>query len=126
MGLLFHGLCRNIPPALHAVAAQCVHGLRRQAQMGADRNAALHQKTHHLGRPAAAFEFDHMGTCLHQHGSTADRLFLRFLVSAEGQIPDQPGRGLGAVQAAGHDFGVVAHVFQCDTDGAVQTLADHA
>jgi hypothetical protein len=112
--------------ALHAVAAQRVHGLRRQAQVGADGNAALDQEAHGLGRPAAAFELDHVGAGLHQHGGAAQRLLFRFVVTAEGQVANQPGRGLRAAQAVGHALGVVAHGLQRHADGAGQALADHA
>jgi len=61
-------LRRLVAPALHAVAAQRVHGLRRQAQVRAHGNAALDQKTHRGRRPAAAFQLDHVRAGLHQHG----------------------------------------------------------
>ena len=94
--------------------------------MGADRNAALHQKVHGLGGPAAAFELDHVGAGLHQDGRAADRLFLGLVVAAKGQVGNHPGRGLGSVEATRHRFGVVTHGFQAYAHGAGQTLADHA
>jgi hypothetical protein len=58
--------------ALHAVAAERVHRLRRQAQVGAHRDAALDQEAHRRGGPAAAFELDHVRAALHQaHRSCA-------------------------------------------------------
>ena len=96
--------------ALHPVASQCMNGLGCQTQMCADRNAPLHQKTHHFGGPAPAFELDHVRTGLHQHRSAAQGLFFGFLVAAKRQVANQPGGGLGAVQAACHALGVVTHV----------------
>ena len=62
--------------ALHPVTAQRVNGLRRQAQVGAHGNAALHQEMHHLGGPAATFELDHVRARLHQRDSAAQGLLL--------------------------------------------------
>jgi hypothetical protein len=66
-GLFAQGAGGFLGFALHAVAAQGVHGLRRQAQVGAHGNAALHQEFHRGRRPAAAFELDHVRAGLHQH-----------------------------------------------------------
>ena len=112
--------------ALHPVAAQGVHGLRREAQMRTHRNAALHQEMHGVGRPIAAFKFHHVGPGLHQHHGAAQRLFGGLVVGAKGQVANHPSGALDAAQTAHHAFGVVAHGFQTDTRGAVQTLADHA
>ena len=111
---------------MHPVAAQGVHGLWRQAQVRAHRNAALDQKAHRLGGPAAAFELDHVGAGLHQRGGTAQRLFARLLVAAEGHVANQPGGGLRAAQAARHTLHVVTHVLQRHAHGAGQALANHA
>ena len=94
--------------------------------MGADRNAALDQKANGLGRPAAAFKLDHLGTCLHQNDSVAQGLLFGLVVAAKRQIADQPCRTLRSTQSVGHAFGVVAHGFQANADGAVQALANHA
>ena len=115
-----------VSPALHPVAAQRVHGLRRQPQVGADRNAALNQKAYGLGGPAAAFELDHVRTRLHQHAGASQGLLARLLVGAEGQVADQPGNGMRAAQAVGYAFGVVPHGLQRHADRAAQALADHA
>ena len=115
-----------VATALHAVAAQRVHGLRCQPQVGADRNPALDQKAHGLGGPTAAFELDHVRTGLHQHAGAAQGLFAGLLVGAEGQVADQPGHSLRAAQAVGHAFGVVPHGFQRHAHRAAQALADHA
>ncbi len=67
-----------------------------------------------------------MGAGVHQFRRAAQRLLLRFMVAAEGQIADHPGRGLHTLQASHHTFGVVAHGFQRDAYRAGQALADHA
>ena len=112
------GRCR-VAPALHAVTAQRVHGLRCQPQVGTDGNTTLHQETHGLGRPAATFEFDHVGTRLQQGSGALQRLLTRLLVAAERQVTHHPGGALGAAQAPGHTFGVVTHGLQAHTHGAV-------
>ena len=56
------------PQTVHALGGYRVHGLRRQAQVRAHGDAALHQKTHRGRRPAAAFQLDHVRAGLHQHG----------------------------------------------------------
>jgi hypothetical protein len=112
--------------SLHAVAAQGVHGLRSQPQMGAHRDAALDQKMHGLGGPATAFQLDHVGTGLHQHHGAAQGLFARLVISAKGQVANHPSRALHPAQPAHHAFGVVAHGLQAHTGGAGQTLAHHA
>jgi hypothetical protein len=43
-----------------------VHRLRRQAEVGADRDRALGQEAHGVGQPGAAFELDHVCAGLHQ------------------------------------------------------------
>ena len=86
--------------ALHAVASQRMHGLGRQAQMRANRDAALNQKMHHLGGPATAFQFDHVGARFEQGRGAAQGLFTRFLVGAKGQVANQPRRGLDPAQPA--------------------------
>jgi hypothetical protein len=53
-GLLHQFIGSLVATALYAVAAQGMHGLRGEAQVGAHRNAALDQKTHDFGGPAAA------------------------------------------------------------------------
>ena len=103
-----------------------MYGLGGQAQVGAYRNAALHQKVHHLSGPAATLELDHVGTGLHEHTRAADGLLLRFLVAAKRQVANQPSGALRTAQAAGHAFGVVGHVFERDAHGAVAALAHHA
>jgi len=94
--------------------------------VGADRNAALDQKAHGLGGPAAAFELDHVRAGLHQHAGAAQGLFARLLVGAEGQVANQPGHRLRAAQAVSHAFGVVPHGLQRHAHRAAQALADHA
>ena len=120
-------LCGSLRLApLHAVAAQGVHGLRGQPQMGAHGYAALDQKMHGLGGPATAFQLDHVGTGLHQHQGAAQGLFARLVVAAKGQVANHPSRALHSAQPAHHAFGVVAHGLQAHTGGAGQTLAHHA
>ena len=63
--------------ALDAVAAQRMHRLRRQPEVGAHRDAALDEEAHRLGRPAATFELDHLRAGLHQRGRAAQRLLGR-------------------------------------------------
>ena len=94
--------------------------------MGADWNATLDQKANGLSCPAAAFELDHLGACLHQNDSMTQGLLFRLVVAAKRQIADQPCRTLRSTQSVGHAFGVVAHGFQAHADGAVQALANHA
>ena len=103
-----------------------MHRLRRQAQVGAHRNAALDQKAHRLGGPAAAFELDHVGARTQQHRRAAQRLFFGLVVAAKRQVTDHPGCALHPAQAAHHTFGVVGHGVQRHAGGAGQALAHHA
>ena len=123
--LCLHAL-GGFAPALHPETAQRGHGLRRETQVGADGNAALDQKTHRLCGPAAAFEFDHMGACLHQSCGRSQGLFAAFVIAAIGQVANQEGGALATNQATRDRFHMVDHGFQRYARGAVEALADHA
>ena len=63
--------------ALHPVAAELVNRLRDQADVAADRNAALDQEAHGAGHDLPAFELDHLRTGRHQARGIGERLFGR-------------------------------------------------
>ena len=92
--------------ALHLVAAELVHRLRRQADVRTDRHAAIDQKAHGLGHHLAAFELDHLRAGGQQARRVAQCLLGRFLEAAEGQVGNQEG----AMHAARGAFGVIDHV----------------
>ena len=58
--------------ALYAVAAQLMHGLWRQADVGTDRNAAFGQETGGLGHAGTPFELDHLRARSHQAGGVSE------------------------------------------------------
>nr|GEU28121.1 hypothetical protein [Tanacetum cinerariifolium] len=111
----FHGF------ALHLVAAQLVHRLRRQAQVRADRHAAFGQEAHGVGQPCAAFDLDHVGAGLHQlHGIVVRRF--RRAVGAERQV----GHDHGGLAAARHGGRVVGQFGHGDGQRGRMAVADHA
>jgi hypothetical protein len=79
--------------ALHLVTAEDVYRLRRQADVAADRDAALDEEFDGRCHFAAAFELDHLGTGRHQRDGVAEGLFRRFLIAAEGHVGDDESDG---------------------------------
>ena len=67
-----------------------------------------------------------MRTRLHQFAGTAHGLVIAFVVAAKGHIANHPRGALGAAQATGDAFDVVAHGLQTHAHGAAQPLANHA
>ncbi len=77
-------------PALHPVAAERVHRLRREAEMADHRDAALHQRPHRLRHVAPALQLHSVRAGLLQHAAgVADRLRDRHLVGQERQVHEQ-------------------------------------
>ncbi|MNT11234.1 hypothetical protein D3C72_1461030 [compost metagenome] len=107
--------------ALYFIAAQLVHGLRRQADMGADGDAALGEETHGFGQPGAAFDFDHVRASLHQDDSVRIGCFRR-AVRAERQV----GHDHGRLAAARDGRRVVGQFGHGDGQGGIVAIADHA
>jgi hypothetical protein len=107
---------------LDTPATERMHRLRRQAQVRAHRNAAFGQALHRLRRPATALKLDHVRTRLHQDDGTGQGLSRCGVVTAIGQIANQPG-GAIAARNAGH---VIGHVGQRDRHRAGVTLDHHA
>ena len=54
--------------ALHFVAAENIHRLRGEAEVGADGHGALSEGAHDVFQPQAAFELDHIGPGPHERG----------------------------------------------------------
>src|SRR5579864_3757256 len=89
-----------LAPALHAVAAELVHRLRRQAEVAADRHAALGEEERRLRELRAAFDLDHLGARSHQFHRVAERLLRGFLERAERHVGDQKRPSAPARDAA--------------------------
>ncbi len=107
---------------MHLVAAQHVYGLRRQAYVAADRDAALNEEADGIRHFLAAFELDHLGTRGHQGSGVAESLFRRFLIAAERHVGDDEG----AVGAALDGCRVVGDVRHRHRQGGVMALNDIA
>ena len=122
LGVAAQGVGTRFVTPLDAVAAQGVHALRGQPQVGAHGDAPLGQEMHGLGCPAAAFELDHLGASLHQRDAGPQGLLPPFLVTAERQVAHDPH----VTVAARHAPRVVDHVVQADGDGAAVALHQHA
>src|SRR5256885_940361 len=72
-GVLDEFLLGVLALALHAVAAELVHRLRREAEVAAHRDAALGEEAYRFGELRAALELDHLGPRGHQLGRAARR-----------------------------------------------------
>ena len=73
--------------ALHPVAAERVHRLRREPEVAHHRNPAIHQRPHRLGHGPAALELDALGAGLLQYApGVPDRLGHRDLIGEERQV----------------------------------------
>ena len=105
-GFAFHARRAFLAASLHAVATQRVHRLRREADVGADRHAALDQEMHRFGHHLAAFELDHLRAGSEQAHGVAQGEFLRLLIAAEGHVGDTH-RALRHVADA---LGVIDHL----------------
>jgi hypothetical protein len=90
-GIVLQALRGGFALALHLVAAERMHRLRRQADVAADRDAALDEKATVGGHFLAAFELDHLRAGRHQRDGVAEGLFRRFLVAAEGHVGNDEG-----------------------------------
>ena len=99
-----------------------MHRLRDQADVGADRDAALLQKGGGIGHKGAAFEFDDVSAGLHQLGGGGKGLLAALLVGSEGQV----GNDHRVAVAAGDGGGVVAHLGQGNGQGGITPLYGHA
>ncbi|MNP31017.1 hypothetical protein D3C76_1241200 [compost metagenome] len=106
---------------LDLVAAQDIDRLRRQAHVGANRNAALGKQAYGICQPGCAFELDHVCAGLHQHGAVGERL-VGGGISHEWQV-SQNQRALIAALDAGN---VVGHFSRGDRQRAVVPLQYHA
>jgi hypothetical protein len=121
-GVLDQLLLGVLALALHAVAAELVHRLRREAEMSAHRNAAPGEKSYRVGELRAAFELHHLGARRHQLGRAAKRLLRRFLVAAERHVGDEEA----ALAAARDAARVVGHVGEGHRQRGVVSLQHHA
>jgi len=61
--------------------------LRRQTQVPAHRDAALHQKAHGRGHGCTAFELHHLRASLHEDRGVRERLLRAHLVLPNGMSP---------------------------------------
>jgi hypothetical protein len=120
-----HGVGAHLPrlgflTALNLVTTEDIHRLRRQPQVRAYRHAALGQLANRLGQPGRAFQFDHMGTGLHQCGAVVQGLF-EGGVGHKGQVGEDQCAPVAAFDAGG----VVGHIAHADRQGAVMALQNH-
>ena len=115
--------CRAIfGPSLDAIAAELVHRLRCQANMGADRHAAVDQEVNRVRHECAAFELDHLGPRGHQPGGVSHRLFAALLIAAERHVRNNER----AIAAACDALGVIHHVLEGDRERRLLPLQDVA
>ena len=120
--MLLEQICRSFIATLHLVATKHRHRLRRQTQMGADRDAALDQEAHGSCSPAATFKLDHMRARLHQTQGASKGLLRALVVAAKGQIGDQPG----TLATTCDTSGVIDHLVEQHGHGAGLALQHHA
>ena len=107
--------------ALHAIAADPVDRLRRQAHVRAHRYAAFGQQPARLGEPRAAFEFYDVRAGAHQRCRALQRLAFGRITHERQVRHDQR-----AAIAAMHAVHVIDHVVERDGQRAVVTLQHHA
>ena len=106
-----------------AEAAGDVHRLRHQANMAANRHAALCQELNRFGHFHTAFQLHGLAAGFGQHaGSVGKCLLRRFLVAAEWQIHHHTGM----LRAAHHGGAVRDHRVERYTQRARQTVQNHA
>ena len=82
----------GLPASLHLVAAELVHRLRGEPEVGHDRDTGAGQQLHMRQDPLAAFELDGVGAgLLHEPGGGRERLLRGLLIGPEGQVRDDHG-----------------------------------
>ena len=113
---------RLVASALYFIAAECKHGLRSQADVGANRDTAHLQKFSGLRHPDTTFKLDHMRAGRHQLCRRRKCLLFALLICAKRQITDNHG----IFSAASHAFSVVAHILQAHRQSGLTTLHRHA
>ena len=78
--------------------------------MRAHGNTVVDQTAHGIGKPRAAFEFNHVRACLHEFDRIVQRILGR-AIRAKRHIRHHPrARSWARVQATQNRFGVIHHV----------------
>ena len=109
-------------PALRLERAQRHHGLRGEADMAHDGNAALGEEMDGVGHPRSALELDGAAARLLQDArGVAECLLRQFLVGPERHVDDDEGlRG-----AAHHGTALEDHHVESDGDRGLEPVHDH-